>query len=147
MIATRSAVPDLLKRFVPTPYKLIARGATVETNDLELLEQFEINDNSVRLATLTPNFHMRVIRDATAPADSNSVRMLCQAPVCLLLVGSGTIIMVDREFRKVFAFLASDVSNERFAHLYLPLAMTHSCGQDHEKAHQFTGSGAFRAVP
>ncbi len=127
MIVPRNPVPDLLKRFVRTPYKLIAKSATVETNDLDLLEQFEIGNGSVRLADIAPNFSVRAIRDAAAPTGSERIEMFCEEAICVLLVGEGTVIMVDREERRVFAFLASDISNERFAHVLLPLAVTHTC--------------------
>lgn len=124
MIVPRNPVPDLLKRFVRTPYKLIAKGAIVETNDLDLLEQFEIGIGSAKLATVAPNFRIRVVRDPEAPTGSRQVHNYSSEAMCVLQVGEGTVIMVDLEERRVFAFLASDISNEQFAHLYLPLAVS-----------------------
>jgi hypothetical protein len=122
----RNPVPDLLKRHVPTPYKLIAKDASLETNDPDILEQFEIGNGSVRLAEVAPNFHLRIVRDETASTGSGELQVLREGMVCVLLVGEGSVIMVDREHHKVFGFLAPDLSNERFAQVYLPLAINHN---------------------
>ena len=148
MIIPRNPVPDLLKRFVRTPYKLIAKGAIVETNDLDLLEQFEIGNGSARLATIAPNFHIRVIRDSGAPTGSNRVEVFSEDEVCVLLVGDGTVIMVDHEERRVYAFLASDISNEQFAQVYLPLAINHFSQADRsEEIVSVTEMPLYRAAP
>jgi hypothetical protein len=126
MTTPRTPVPDLLKRFVPTPYKLIAQGFVVETNDLDLLEQFDQRTHLDALAPIARNFHIRVIRDATAPSASEAIRAICTGKVCALLVGMGTIILVDRELRRVFSFVASNISQELFANTYLPMAIRHA---------------------
>jgi hypothetical protein len=126
MSTPRTAVPDLLKRFVPTRYKLIARGTVVETNDIDLLEQFDIGRGTERLSAMAPEYRIRVVRDTSATAGSDDARVMCTEQVCLLTVGTGTIIMVDREQKCVFTFLARNVTNRQFANIYLPMAMEHA---------------------
>lgn len=126
MSSPRSVVPDLLKRFVPTRYKLIARGTVVETNDIDLLEQFDIGRGTERLSAMAPEYHIRVVRDVSAVAGTDEARVMCTEQVCLVTVGTGTIIMVDREQKTVFTFLARNVTNRQFANVYLPMAMDHA---------------------
>lgn len=131
MTPPRTPVPDLLNRFAATPYKLIAQGFLVETNDLDMLEQFDQRTQLDALAAIARNFHIRVIRDADAPSAGEETRAICTEAVCAVLVGMGTIIMVDREQRRVLSFVASSVSQKRFAHVYLPMAIHHAESHHH----------------
>jgi hypothetical protein len=124
-------VPDLLKRFTATPYKLIAQGFVVETNDLDLLEQFDQRAELDALAAIARNFHIRVVRESELASSSEEIRAICTDSVCAVLVGMGTIIMVDREQRRVLSFVASNISQQRFAHTYLPMAIHHAGSHPH----------------
>jgi hypothetical protein len=126
MNPSRTPVPDLLNRFVATPYKLISQGFVVETNDLDLLEQFDHRSGLHALAEIAPQFHIRVIRETEAPKSDEEMRVICTESVCIVLVGMGTIIMVDREQHRVLSFVAPGVPEQRFAHFYLPLALNHA---------------------
>ncbi len=131
MTPPRTTVPDLLQRFTATPYKLIAQGFVVETNDLDLLEQFDQRAELDALAAIARNFHIRVIREKDLRSSSEEIRTICTDSVCAVLVGLGTIIMVDREQRRVLSFVASNISQQRFAHTYLPMAIHHAGSHHH----------------
>ena len=132
MIPLGMPPPDLLKRFVATPFKFIAHGFTIETNDLDLLEQFDQRDQLNAFAAVASDFRIRVIREATDPANaSEEVRTICAESSCAVLVGMDTIILVDREQRRVFAFVARDLPQERFAHQLLPSAIRHAESHPH----------------
>ncbi len=123
---SRRPVPDLVKRFVPTPYKLIAQGSTLETNDLDLLNHFEAGTN---IGSLTLDFQVRVIRETCGDAELGEIRQCRDGDLSLLMVGNGTVTMVDRRQRRVYAFLSPNVTNHQFAYIYLPMAMEQTVDQ------------------
>lgn len=124
---TRNPVPDLLHRHVPTPHKLAANGIAIETNDADMLNELQsISGSDPRLAS---KVYIRIIREISGPAGTpNGLRILRVGPLCLVLVGNGTMIMADSEQRCVFAFVTPDVTNNYFAQVCLPLALR--CIQD-----------------
>jgi hypothetical protein len=120
MTIPRSPVPDLLKRFVPTSYKFAAKGVVIETNDLDLLEMF---DDPLALSEFKSGFQIRIIREPAAQVASEALCVLQTEELAVLLFGSGTRILVDREQQRIFAFVTPDVTNENLVTSYLPLAM------------------------
>lgn len=120
MTTPRGPVPDLLKRFVPTPHKFVAKGVVIETNDLALLEMF---DDPEMLSAFKSGFEIRIIREPAAHIASEALRILQTAEIAVLQFGSGTRILVDREQQRIFAFVTPDVTNESLVTRYLPLAM------------------------
>lgn len=120
MSLPRSSVPDLLKRFVPTSFKLIARGCVIETNDVDILEEFD--DPS---ATIPAGFHIRIVRDDETVNLRSDVRLACTLKACLLL-SEGTIVMVDRERQSVFGFVSPNTAAKEFVQHLLPLALDHA---------------------
>lgn len=119
---TRNPVPDLLHRHVATPHKLIVNGIAIETNDPDMID--ELANASGFEPALAPNLHIRIIRELSGPTGiPNDLRIFRADPLCLVLVGDGTMIMVDSEQRCVFAFVMPDVTNNYFAQVCLPLAL------------------------
>jgi hypothetical protein len=119
MAFPREPVPDLLNRFVATPYKLISHGCTIETNDVNLLEIFDDAPFDI-----PDGYHMRIVRDAELLPMSTRVRIICSAASCLLLA-RGAVAMIDREHRHAYAFVSSETSAESFAQQYLRVALHH----------------------
>jgi hypothetical protein len=124
MSALETAVPDLLRRFVPTPYRLhtAIRNTMLElqTNDLEII-------SALQQAARTPNADcagpllMKVIRDHDVTSDGNEPLALTAWPVATLMVGTNTVLALDRERREVLGFLAASISANRFVEELLPL--------------------------
>ena len=115
----REPVPDLLKRFVPTSFKLIAKGYSIDTNDVGLLDSLE--QSSVQVPA---GYHLRLVRDDEIFWAAPSTRTSCTRTSCLIL-NMGTVIMVDRERRYVFAFVSPETTAESFARDLLPSALNH----------------------
>ena len=105
----RPPVPDLLMRFTPTPYRLISKGIVIETNDLDILDQFEGPYGTAALAVTVPELHLRVVRDPAAADLAGEVQTLEFDALRVTTAGAGTALLFDREQRKIFAFVASDV--------------------------------------
>ncbi|HEY3930546.1 MAG TPA: hypothetical protein VGL89_19390 [Candidatus Koribacter sp.] len=103
MNLVRTGPPDLLRRFVPTPYKLIHGTTTFETNDLELLDAIDCQ----AIPEEARHFAIRIVRDTCADA-LHERRVFESDRLCLISIGSYTLFIVDSEEQRVFAFLASD---------------------------------------
>lgn len=104
MIELRDAPPDLLHRFVPTPFKLIAGDTVLETNDRDLLEVIDGH----ALAAEARNFTLRIVRD-TCTDDSTAQHAFEAGALRLVTIGSRTVFAVDREQRLLYAFLSSNL--------------------------------------
>jgi hypothetical protein len=124
------SVPDLLRRFVATPYSStfsIGNAFVVlETNDISLSRaiQREIPQLVARTSEQFERYeYWKLIRDETAPRGGSDISVLSSAPLETLLVGNGTIIAVDRERQEVLGFVAPDITAARFATRVLPLVL------------------------
>jgi hypothetical protein len=109
-VTLRPHVPDLLLRFTPTPYRLISKGVVIETNDLDVLDQFDGPYAIATLASTIPNLHIRIVRDPAAPDDSGEVQVLEFGPLRVITIGTGTALFFDRELHRLFGFVSSQVS-------------------------------------
>jgi hypothetical protein len=119
---TRNPVPDLLHRYVATPHKLIVNGIAIETNDPDMID--ELANVSRLKSSLGSNLRIRIIRELSGPTGiRNDLRIFRADPLCLVLVGNGTMIMADSEQKCVFAFVTPEVTNRYFAEVCLPLAL------------------------
>ena len=103
MNVLRNAPPDLLRRFVPTPFKWIAASTVLETNDLELLEAID----GRAILSLAPDFTFRIVRDTCGDTGSEQ-RIFDSGCLRLVTIGFRTLFLVDRSQRRSYAFLARD---------------------------------------
>lgn len=124
MNAQDSISPDLLKRFVPTPYT-----ATVVVNDTSIsletnsalivaaVERLRVRDG---LGTYKRSLAATVILDQDAPDTQSSAVLISAWPLVTLVIGTGTIVAFDCERQQLLAFLAPCISPEQFATELLP---------------------------
>ena len=117
MRSPREPVPDLLKRFVPTPFKRVTSGLTIESNDVSLLDAFD----AVQAEPF--GYKIRIVREGAFPP-IHSTTVACTDATCLL-VSSDAVIVVDREHKVAFVFVASGVLPESLAQELLPAALRH----------------------
>ncbi len=108
MSELRNAPPDLLRRFVPTPFKLIAGSTVLETNDLDLLEEFDGH----AIPPEARNFTIHVVRDICFSTSSEK-RLFESGHLRLLTIGLHTMFLVDRKQRRSYVFLASNFPASR----------------------------------
>src|SRR5579863_7426038 len=103
MSAVEPGVPDLLRRFVPAPYCASVEIGDIqvdlETNDGDLLSAVREAFRSQPDGRPAASWLMKVIRDDDAPSDGSELTVLSAWPVTTLLLGTGTILFVDRERR------------------------------------------------
>jgi hypothetical protein len=119
-------VPDLLKRFVPAPYKLDALICrilmTLETNDPDIADEIATASTDLKNGC-NPTLWLKVIRDDEAPDSTSETVVLSSWPVVTVLAGAGTILALDVERREIVGFIAPQVSAERFAYELLPFVL------------------------
>lgn len=117
-------VPDLLRRFVPTP--LVSTFCTrdvrmrLETNDPLIITAMQSATVPGSLENGDLSF-WKLIRDDEAPHGSRKVTILSSGPLSSLLVDAGTVIVIDRELREVLGFLGPDVSAREFLVILYPI--------------------------
>jgi hypothetical protein len=120
-----TAVPDLLQRFVHAPHVCsVFAGDTcvsVETNDPTIVEAMR----SVTAPSSHENqgqpYLWKLIRDEAAPCSGREVTILSFGPLSTVLLGTGTVITVDRERREVLGFIAPDMPTKKFVETWLLL--------------------------
>ena len=114
--------PDLLRRFVPTPYVFSKCAGSnrliVESNDLEIAL-------SVRRAGIV--YHNRpggllckLIRDMAGPVDGSERIVVSDGALRVLYLGRGTILIHDQERSELFGFIARNVKVEELTSSLLP---------------------------
>jgi tetrahydromethanopterin S-methyltransferase subunit D len=121
-----SQIPDLLRRFVPTPFSAKAvlhhTKVLLTTNDGNLLAL------ASRLGTGTAQdaagaVLLTIVRDDDAPDGDSEPVIISDGLVKVMFVGAGTMLLVDGEHNEVFGFLAHSVSADRFLGELLPIAL------------------------
>lgn len=127
MSAPGAGVPDLLRRFAPTPHttRVLFYGVEIElhTDDVEIVAKMQpIARNPVRGGSQA-SLLARVIRDHGTPPDDSLVTIISAPPLTTLLVGTGTVLVLDCERREMLGFLASSISAERFIDELLPILL------------------------
>lgn len=120
-------VPDLLRRLAAAPYsaRAVVRNhqLTVQTNDPTLLAALQNLSTNSNVCGPSASLEVRVIRDEEAPSDGEDITILSAWPLTTLLVGSGTVLIMDAERREILGFLASPVTATQFVHELLPMVL------------------------
>ena len=126
MITTDGSVPDLLRRFTPTPYQLKVVlddiALVLQTNDPDLISETKAASRNVA-GSSTTHLLVRVIRDYDVPGDGTDIVIVSAPPVTSLVVGRCSLIALDCERRELLGFLAASVSADMFTHQLLPILL------------------------
>lgn len=124
MITTSCLQPDLLRRFIATPYVFSSSGGevrrSVQSNDLEIalsVRQFYTKRHLEQL----PNVILwRIIRD-TAPADKEpQLFTINDGWLRTLHFGTKTVLVHDRERAEVLGFLSAGVKTQDLISSLIP---------------------------
>ena len=125
--------PDLLRRFVPTPYVFTKSDGPnqifVESNDLEIAL-------AVRRAGLVHGrdaqargLFCKLIRDMAGPVRSSEMTIVTDGALRVLYLGLGTILIHDHERSELFGFVARNVKVEELVTSLIP-ALLDARGND-----------------
>jgi hypothetical protein len=133
MITTSCLQPDLLRRFVATPYVFSNNGGgvqrSVQSNDLEIALSVRQLYTKRYSGSLPHVVLWRIIRD-TAPADKEP-QLFTITDGCLrtLHLGMRTVLVHDRERAEVLGFLSAGVETQDLVSSLIPLLLR-SNGRD-----------------
>jgi len=114
MNALNTAIPDLLRRFAATPhsFRTTIRNTAVElhTNDADIVSEIGKlrgcdEDNRPAQPLL-----VKIIRDDAAPQDEEEeVTVVSSKSLITVLMGSGTMMCLDRDRREALGFVSARV--------------------------------------
>jgi len=119
--------PDLLRRFVPTPYFFSSCNGpnrlSVESNDLEIAL-------GVRRAGLlhcrghhARGLRCKLIRDIADPVEASEMTIVSDGALRVLHLGVGTILIHDHERSELFGFVARNVKVEELVTSLIPAVL------------------------
>lgn len=124
--------PDLLRRFVPTPYVFSncngPNGIVIESNDLEIAL-------GIRRAGLLSGrdnrreLFCKLIRDMADLGESSEPTIVVDGALRVLYQGVGTILVHDHERSELFGFVGRNVKVEELVTSLIP-ALLDARGSD-----------------
>jgi hypothetical protein len=117
--------PDLLRRFVPTPYVFSKFDGSnrfiVESNDLEIalgVRHYDIVHREGNRAA--GDLVCKLIRDMTGPMDYSEITIVSDGVLRALYVGRGTTLIYDRERSELLGFIARTVPVQELVSSLIP---------------------------
>lgn len=116
--------PDLLRRFVPTPYVFSKRDGDheicVESNDLEIALAIRRSGLVLGEEDRGGGLLCKVIRDLTDSADGGAMLIVTDGALRVLQMGSATILVHDRERAELFGFIPRDLRVQELVSSLIP---------------------------
>ncbi len=131
MITVEDNLPDLLHRFVSTPYQVRTTisgiDVILQTNDLDIVSEMQKARTSYANGGYGPFLSAKIIKDYVASGVGTDTILLSAWPLVTILVGTATMITLDCDRREVLGFIASSVSAERFVHELFSMLLNNFC--------------------
>jgi hypothetical protein len=119
--------PDLLRRFVPTPFVFsIGDGPNrlfVESNDLEIALSVRQADVVHRQSSRSGRMLCKLIRDTSGPVDGSEITIVSDGSLVILYHGRGTILIHDRERSELLGFIARNVQVQELVSSLIPVLL------------------------
>jgi hypothetical protein len=116
--------PDLLRRFVPTPYLFSKSDGpnrfVVESNDLEIALGVRHSDIVNYEGNRAGGLLCKFIRDQTGPIDGSEITIVSDGVLRVLYMGRGTILIHDRVRSELLGFVARGVQVGELVSLLIP---------------------------
>jgi len=120
--ATRS--PDLLRRFVATPYIFADRVGpsrySVRSNDLGIALAVRRFWNTRRAENPPAVVSWQLIREALAANDNTEITLLSAGELRTLIVGTETILFYDAQRSELLGFVSSTITIKRLVSELIP---------------------------
>jgi hypothetical protein len=124
MMEERCWHPDLLRRFVPTPYVFGTRDkpnrSLVESNDLEIALGVSRSNLFCRQNNRTGGVLCRLIRDMSAQGDGSEIILISDGMLRVLFLGRTTILIHDRERSELLGFVARELPVRQLVSSLIP---------------------------
>jgi len=116
--------PDLLRRFVPTPYVFSRCDGPnrfqVESNDLEIALSVRQSVIAPRQGNRNGGLICKLIRDTASPVDRSEITIVSNGTLRILYQGTGTILIHDHERSELLGFIASNVRAQDLVSSLIP---------------------------
>jgi hypothetical protein len=116
--------PDLLRRFVPTPYVFSDRVGSnqicVESNDLEIALSVRRSGIVRRQGNRTGGLLCKLIRDMAGSADDSEISIISDGTLRVLHLGRGTILIHDHERSEILGFVSRNVTVQELVSRLIP---------------------------
>jgi hypothetical protein len=117
--------PDLLRRFVPTPYVFNKwdgpnRLSFIASNDLEIALSVRRAAIFQRQSNRAGGLLCKLIRDLAGPVDAQERTIVSDGAIRVLYLGRGTILIHDRERSELLGFIARNVTVQELVSSLIP---------------------------
>lgn len=116
--------PDLLRRFVPTPYVFSeCHGPSrlcVESNDLDIALSVWDSDIIRRQGSQAEGLLCKIIRDTTGPVDGTEISVVSDGVLRILCMGRGTILIHDHERSELLGFVSPNLKCKELVAALIP---------------------------
>jgi hypothetical protein len=120
--------PDLLRRFVATPYVFNKSSGSgrirVESNDLEIALGVRHSSIIQRAGATAGGLLCRLIRDIAPPLDGSEMLILSDGPLRTLHFGRGTILIHDRERSELLGFVSPNIKIQELVSSLIPTLLS-----------------------
>jgi len=114
--------PDLLRRFVPTPYVFSKCDGPnrlfVESNDLEIA--LSVRQAAIVYRNRPGSLLCTLIRDMAGPVDCSEITIVSDGTLRVLYLGRGTILILDHERSELLGFIARNVKVQELVSSLIP---------------------------
>jgi hypothetical protein len=119
--------PDLLHRFVPTPY-VFSKGdgssvVCVQSNDLEIALGVRRSGIDEHYGKGSRGLFCKLIRDMAAPVDGSGISIISDGVLRVLQMGRGTILIHDSERSELLGFISRNVKTQELVSLLIPAVL------------------------
>jgi hypothetical protein len=115
--------PDLLRRFVATPYVFHKCDGSsriwIESNDLEIALSIRGSDDVQRQGDRSGGLLCKLIRD-TALEDGKEILIVSNGPLRVLYMGRGTVLIHDQERSELLGFISQDLKAHELVSSLIP---------------------------
>jgi hypothetical protein len=117
--------PDLLRRFVPTPYVFNKwdgpnRLSFIASTDLEIALSVRRAAIFQRQSNRAGGLLCKLIRDLAGPVDAQERTIVSDGAIRVLYLGRGTILIHDRERSELLGFIARNVTVQELVSSLIP---------------------------
>jgi hypothetical protein len=124
MTAETSWHPDLLRRFVATPYVFNIRVGRqqlcIQSNDLEIALSIRRSCIAQRFKGGSDVLVWKLLRDTVAPEDGAQILTISDGVLRTLHLGIGTVLIYDRERAEVLGFISAAVKAQQLSSSLIP---------------------------
>jgi len=130
-------LPDLLRRFVLTPYRFSAVAGSIvisfETNDQELLVGFRDRTEQLVSALKLPShntWHWKLVRDHDVSQTGHDAYLLSGETLSVIFLGMGTVVAIDWGKGEILGFIAANTPVKQLLDVLMDFRQRSHSGQD-----------------